>query len=96
MRLPDSYYEELDKRLRKSIIQAFQFWLISYRNSRNMSQDEFSRKCGFSRQYISLVESGKRTPSIDFLFNISESFGIDVEELMHTLVEKVLYYESLP
>ena len=60
-----------------------------------MTQCEFSRKCGFSRQYISLVESGKRVPTLDFAFNIAESLGISAEDFIQMLVEKVAYYEEL-
>ncbi len=81
--------------LEKSIIHAFQFLLLKQRNSKNMTQYEFSKKCGFSRQYLSLVESGKRIPTLDFAFNVAEEFGMSVEGFIQMLIEKVSYYEEL-
>jgi len=94
--LLNSHYEKFDDHLRKSITQAFQFLLISQRNSRNLSQYELSKRCGFSRQYISLVESGKKTPSLSFTLSFAEGFDMRAEDFILMLIEKVLYYESLP
>ncbi|MCL2284191.1 MAG: helix-turn-helix domain-containing protein [Fibromonadales bacterium] len=87
----------LNKRLnlRKPITQAFQFLLTDQRNSRNMTQSAFSRKCGFSRQYISLVENGKRMPSFDFALNMAYVFKINVKDFMLLILDKIFYYESL-
>jgi len=80
---------------RKPIKQAFQYLLANQRNSKNMSQNAFSKKCGFTRQYISLVESGKRMPSFDFAINMAEVFEIDTKDFLLLLIDKISYYENL-
>jgi len=75
-------------------MKAFQYLLVNQRTSKNMSQNAFSKKCGFTRQYISLVESGKRMPSFDFALNMALIFEISIKDFMHMLVDKISYYES--
>ncbi len=60
-----------------------------------MTQNAFSKKCGFSRQYVSLVESGKRMPSFDFALNMACVFGLSAKDFMLLLVDKIFYYENL-
>ena len=81
--------------LRMSIIQALQFLLINQRKGKDTSQNEFSRKCGLSRQYIAHVERGRRMPAFDFIFSIAEGFDMDIKDFMQMLVEKILYYKNL-
>ena len=80
---------------RKPVKQAFQYLLANQRNSKNMSQNAFSKKSGFTRQYISLVESGKRMPSFDFAINMAEVFEIDAKDFILLLFDKISYYENL-
>jgi len=80
---------------RKPIQQAFQYLLAKHRKSKNMSQNAFSKKCGFTRQYISLVESGKRMPSFDFAINMAEVFEIEAKDFILLLFDKISYYENL-
>ncbi|MCL2100161.1 MAG: helix-turn-helix transcriptional regulator [Fibromonadales bacterium] len=87
--------EKSNNHLRKSIEQAFRFVLPRQRCIKKMSQYEFSKKCGFSRQYISLIESGKRMPKLEFVFNFADGFDMKIQDFMHLLVEKVVYYEEL-
>ncbi|MCL2260959.1 MAG: helix-turn-helix transcriptional regulator [Fibromonadales bacterium] len=81
-------------KFRKPIQQAFQYLLANQRGSKNMSQNAFSKKCGFTRQYISLVESGKRMPSFDFAINMAEVFGINTKEFILLLLDRISYYEN--
>jgi len=62
---------------------------------KDLSQKEFSRKSGLSRQYISLIECGRRMPSLDLIFNIADGFEINIKDFMPALIEKILYYENL-
>ena len=43
-----------------------------------LTQVQFADKLNLSDNYISLVESGKKTPSIKFLDNIYDTFGVDI------------------
>jgi len=86
---------KLKKKARNPIIKAFQFLLSDQRSNKNMTQNAFSKKCGFSRQYVSLVESGQRMPSLYFALNMAHVFEINVKDFMNQLVDKISYYENL-
>ena len=43
---------------------------------------EFAEKMGISRQYLTMLETGKATnPSRDLMIKISEALGVSVQEL---------------
>jgi len=46
-----------------------------------MSQVEFSKLLGLSQSFVSQLLNGKRKPSADVLFQISEKLNIPVERL---------------
>ena len=53
-----------------------------YREKLNISQEKLSEKAGVSTDYISLIERGKRTPSLKRLCKIAEALGVEVHELL--------------
>lgn len=62
-----------------------------YREEHNLSMEEFGRKCGLSKAYISLIERGKNTrsdkpivPSIDTVKAIADALGLDVDTLLNS------------
>jgi transcriptional regulator with XRE-family HTH domain len=59
-----------------------------------MSQREFAEKCKVSRQYISLVESGKRIPMLDFVLYFAYGFDMSLKDFMMALVDKISYYKK--
>ena len=84
------------KYLRSTVTKALQFVLSSQRGCRKMSQYQLSRKCGISRQYLSMVESGKRIPTLSFTLNMARGFDMNIEDFMGLLVEKVSDYNKKP
>lgn len=46
-----------------------------------ISQESLADKCGFDRTYISMLERGKRNPSILNLIRISKGLEISISEL---------------
>jgi len=68
--------------------------LINYRNRKNMSQRDFADKCKVSRQYISLIESGRRMPMLDFVFSIADGFDMNLKEFMNMLIDRISYYNK--
>jgi len=85
----------MKKKLKWPVTQAFQFLLSKLRNSKKVTQYELAIRSGFSRQYISLVESGKKMPTLNFIFCIAASFDIDVKDFLVMLAEKFSDYESM-
>lgn len=54
------------------------------REERGISLEEMSQKLGLSLSYLSEVERGKRTPSLQSLYNICRYFSIPVSLLIST------------
>jgi transcriptional regulator with XRE-family HTH domain len=50
---------------------------------RGESQSQLAERCGFSQQYLSELENGKRNPTIITLYEIALALEVDV----HTLLE---------
>ena len=49
---------------------------------RDLSQGEVAEKSGFSQQYLSELENGKRNPTIITLFEIAEALHVEVHSLL--------------
>ncbi len=56
--------------------------ILEYRKAAHMSQEEFARKIGVSRQAVSKWELDKAYPDLDKLVDICEVFGINIDELV--------------
>ena len=51
------------------------------RKAMNMSQEEFGRLVGVSRQTINSLENGKYDPSLPLAFKLAEVFDVRIEDL---------------
>ncbi|GLO67542.1 transcriptional regulator [Oceanobacillus kimchii] len=63
------------------------------REKRGWSQDYLAEKVYVSRQSVSKWETGKNYPSIEVIINLSDLFGITIDELLRSdeeLKEKVI------
>ena len=49
----------------------------------NMSQDDFARKMGIHRTYLSRIESGKYNVTIDTIILICESLDISLSDFFY-------------
>jgi transcriptional regulator with XRE-family HTH domain len=47
------------------------------RIAKGMTQEQLAEKSGFSQQYISGLEGGKRNPTIVSLYEIAQALGVD-------------------
>lgn len=52
------------------------------RAKHGFSQEAFADHCGLHRTAMSLIERGKRVPSLRTLVTISRGFGITVSDLL--------------
>lgn len=71
------------------IEQAFGIVIKKYRVEKSLSQEEMAFQSGLDRTYISLLERGKRKPTINTIFSIAEVLQLpphkiilDVESLL--------------
>jgi transcriptional regulator with XRE-family HTH domain len=51
------------------------------RTARGWSQDELAERAGNSGRHISLIETCKVNPTVDFLASIASEFGVDIADL---------------
>lgn len=63
---------------RKSIGQRIQ----TYREAAGMSQDELAETLELSTIYISTIERGVRTPSLDVFVNIANALNVSADILL--------------
>lgn len=60
-----------------NIIKVFSSNLKKYRNKIGLSQEAFAEKAGLHRTYISSIECGKRSISLDNIQKIADALEID-------------------
>ncbi|NUM33715.1 MAG: helix-turn-helix transcriptional regulator [Candidatus Brocadiae bacterium] len=68
---------------------AFANILKHLRKQRNINQEKFGEMVGLHRTYISQLERGLKSPSLDVLYHIANSLNIKLSVLMN-LVEREL------
>lgn len=54
----------------------------SCRLAKGMTQEQFADISGFSQQYISSLERGRRNPTIVTIYEISKALGVDYLDLL--------------
>ena len=59
------------------VIRVFSHNVRKYRNRMGMSQENFAELAGLHRTYISAVECGKRSISLDNIQKIADALQID-------------------
>lgn len=52
------------------------------RKLRGLTQEQFAEKSGFSQQYLSSLENGKRNPSVITLYEISVALEVQPSDLL--------------
>jgi transcriptional regulator with XRE-family HTH domain len=62
--------------------RTFSDVLQGLRRERGLTQEELAFRSGLDRTYISLLERGRRVPTIDTLFKLSRSLGIKPEDFV--------------
>lgn len=86
--LPKLFYKDWESDF-LSIEQTFGTVLQEYRLNSKMSQEELAFNSGLDRTYISLLERGKRKPTINTLFALSKALKINPSQLIKELEEKL-------
>lgn len=62
--------------------QAFGIVLRKQRQSMGLSQEELAFRCDLDRTYISLLERGKRQPSLTTIINLAKSLNMPPSRLI--------------
>ena len=52
------------------------------RQKKGLTQEQFAEKSGYSQQYLSSLENGKRNPTIITLFELADALGVSHVDLV--------------
>jgi transcriptional regulator with XRE-family HTH domain len=67
---------------------AFAKTLKEFRQAKKISQERLADLCDLDRTYISLLERGKRNPSIEIVFSLAKGLGISPSVLIKNVEKK--------
>ena len=54
------------------------------RLAKGLTQEEFAERSGFSQQYISDLERGRRNPTVVSLYELAQALGVTHMELLQS------------
>ncbi len=66
-----------------------------HRKSLNLSQAKLAEKIGTATNYLALIESGKKFPSVQMLENIAKALNINSQELFSVKAIQIDSIEKL-
>lgn len=55
--------------------------IMRRRRNQLISQEDFARKAGITRSYMSSIENGKRVVSVSIIEKVAKTLGITMSEL---------------
>ena len=70
--------------------KAFGQVLQELRRERGISQEELGFQSGYHRTYISLLERGKKSPSLQTIFQLANALLIEPSEILKRVESSVL------
>ena len=53
-----------------------------FRTKKGLSQEQFADMCGFSQQYLSGLEQGKRNPTVVTVYELAKALGVSHVDLL--------------
>ena len=65
-----------------SIAKSFGKVLKQLRQKRGLSQEELAFESGYHRTYISLLERGKKSPSLQTIFQLAKALNMEPSEIV--------------
>lgn len=68
-----------------SVEELFGRALKQLRSERGLSQEALGFESGYHRTYISLLERGKKSPSLKTIFQLAEALHVEPSELMERI-----------
>lgn len=71
-----------------TIENSFGKIILKYRNEKKISQEMLATLSGLDRTYISLLERGKRNPTLKTIFKLAEALEVLPSALVKELEEE--------
>ena len=75
-----------------NISHIFGIVLRKTRQQSNLSQEHLAELANVDKSYVSLLEQGKRQPSITILFKLADALNVSPLDFIHTLENDVPKY----
>jgi len=69
--------------------KAFGDVLRRLREGNDLSQEALGFESGYHRTYISLLERGRKSPSLQTIFNLSKALKIEPDEMIKQVVVRI-------
>jgi transcriptional regulator with XRE-family HTH domain len=69
--------------------EAFGKVLREIRHEHSLSQEELGFEGGYHRTYISLLERGRKSPSLNTVFQLSAALGVLPSEILRRIEARV-------
>ena len=66
----------------QSVDELFGQILRQLRSEKGLSQEDLAFESGYHRTYISLLERGKKSPSLKTIFQLAKALNIDASEII--------------
>lgn len=63
--------------------------LRELRLKRNMTQETFAFECGLNRQFISLLELGQQSPSLETIYKLADGLELEGSQLLAAMEQRV-------
>jgi transcriptional regulator with XRE-family HTH domain len=79
---------------RLDIAQVFGEVLQELRREHGLSQEEFGFECDLHRTYISLLERGKRIPSLTTIIQLATALGVPPSEIVRRVESRIGWIEE--
>ncbi len=68
--------------MNNSILNKFGQRVKALRIEKNLTQEQFSQRCGLHKNYIGMIERGERNPSLINIEIIAKCLKISISDLM--------------
>lgn len=70
------------RKAKSPLVRGFGKRLRALREKQDLSQEDLAARAGLHRTYISLIERGKQSVTLDSMEKLSDALGISVKKLM--------------
>lgn len=77
--------QRLHSSVKSSIEELFGNVLKQLRNEKGISQEELGFESGYHRTYISMLERGKKSPSLKTIFQLAKALRVNPTVIMDRL-----------
>jgi len=56
--------------------------ILALRNEKGLTQEELAERTGLSNTYIAMLETGKRTPSLEALYKLTDALNVRIVDIL--------------